>query len=117
MGWIATLLPLLFQLAQGCGKDPTTAAKDSLIPGTDDFKEEAIRAGMVQAHHAIKIDRRGMTRAERRAAGRISKDEIRRETIAAMRKGLDATPEAVAACAAQAAQLPELDYEEDGSDE
>lgn len=116
MGWIANLVPLLFQLAQGCGKDPVTAAKDSLIPGTNVFKEEAIRAGMVQAHHAIAIDRKDMTRAERRAAGRISKETIRRETIDAMRKGLTATPEMVAACALQAEALPELDHVE-GSDE
>jgi len=114
-GWIAILGPLLAQLAQSvCGKDPVVAAKEAYDPATDTFQESAIRAGIVQAHHAIRIDRKDMTRAERKAAGRIGKDEIRAGVISKMHEGLTATPETVAYCLAY--EVPELDHDGDQDD-
>lgn len=105
--------PLLVQWAQGCGKDPVVAAKEAYDPATGTFSESAVRGGIIQMHHAIRLARKDMTRDERRAAGRISKDEIRQKTIEKMREGLTATPEMVAACAAQAAELPEVDHDDE----
>jgi hypothetical protein len=108
--------PLLVQAAQqGCKKDPQQAAKEAYDQETDTFKEPAVRAAMIQTHHAIQLAKKDLPRKERRQH-KFSKAEIRANTIAKMREGLTITPERTAAYAAQAAELPELDHDEGDDD-
>jgi hypothetical protein len=104
---LGLLGPLLVQLAQGCGKDPVKAANDAYDAESDTFSEPVVHQAMIQTRHAIRMAKR-----QGESIGRISRDDIRSKAIEKLREGLTATPEAVAACAAQIADLPDLGDEE-----